>query len=57
MPRNLPGSLMALALYGALTLVLMSAVNFALHSGFRWLLAIPPVGWYLALALYFRRFT
>ena len=55
MPRNLPGSLVALALYGATTLVLMSAVNFALHSDFRWLLAIPPVAWFPAPALYYRK--
>lgn len=34
----------ALALTGALTLVLMSAVNFALQSDFRWFLALPRAG-------------
>ena len=54
MPRRLPGSLTTLVLAGALTLVLMSAVNFALHSDFRWLLLAPPVGWLLALGIYSR---
>lgn len=34
---------LVLVLAGALTLVLMSAVNFALHSDYRWLLTGPPV--------------
>jgi hypothetical protein len=35
----------ALGVSGALTLLLMSAVNFALHSDFRWLLALPTAAW------------
>ena len=41
-----------LLLVGSLTLVLMSAVNFALHSDFRWLLAIPAFTWLVALLPY-----
>lgn len=41
-----------LALAGALTLTLMSAVNFALHSDFRWLLVIPPAVWFAAVWRY-----
>jgi len=43
---------LVLLLVGSLTLTLMSAVNFALHSDFRWLLAIPPSTWLVALLLY-----
>jgi hypothetical protein len=46
------GMTLALALFGLLTLALMSAVNFALNSDFRWLLAAPPVVWAVALVLY-----
>lgn len=41
-----------LVVAGALTLVLMSAVNFALHSDFRGLLAAPPVAWFAAVWAY-----
>jgi hypothetical protein len=41
-----------LVLVGALTLLLMSAVNFALHSDFRWLLAAPPLAWFAAVWAY-----
>jgi hypothetical protein len=54
MPLHTRGMTAALALTGALTLVLMSAVNFALQSDFRWLLALPPVAWFIALGLYVR---
>jgi hypothetical protein len=30
---------------GALTVGLMSAINFVLHSDFRWLLVLPPIRW------------
>lgn len=45
MPLGLRGTAVALVLTGALTLGLMSAVNFALHSDFRWLLVLPLVLW------------
>lgn len=54
MPLRTRGMTAALALTGALTLVLMSAVNFALQSDFRWLMALPPVAWFIALGLYVR---
>jgi hypothetical protein len=41
----------ALSVAGLLTLTLMSAVNFALHSDYRWLLLAPPVVWFAALLL------
>jgi peptidoglycan/LPS O-acetylase OafA/YrhL len=43
---------LVLVLAGALTLVLMSAVNFALHSDFRWLLAAPPLVWFAGVWAY-----
>ncbi len=44
------GTSWALALSGALTVGLMSATNFALHSDFRWLLLIPALAWVTGLA-------
>jgi len=54
MPSRPRGAALVLALNGALTLVLMSAVNFELHSDFRWLLAVPPVLCGVAIAAYTR---
>ena len=54
MPLRLRGTTLTLLLTGALTLGLMSAVNFVLHSDFRWLLLAPPVAWFLALVAYHR---
>jgi len=39
----------ALALTGLLTVGLMSAVNFALRSDYRWLLAVPCIFWSAAV--------
>jgi hypothetical protein len=39
---------------GALSVGLMSAVNFALGSDFRWLLAVPAAVWLAAVLLYVR---
>jgi len=52
MPSRPRGATLVLALVGALTLVLMSAVNLALHSDFRWLLALQPLAWAAALVQY-----
>jgi hypothetical protein len=52
MPSRPRGATLVLALVGALTLALMSAVNFVLHSDFRWLLALPPLAWAAALVQY-----
>ena len=41
-----------LVFVGAFSLVLMSAVNFALHSDFRWLLVVPPVVWAVGVVRY-----
>jgi hypothetical protein len=54
MPLRIRGMTTELALAGASTLVLMSVVNFGLHSDFRWLLALPPIVWFAALGLYVR---
>ena len=40
---RLKGTGWALALAGLLTVVLMSAMNFALHSDFRWVLLLPAL--------------
>jgi hypothetical protein len=45
------GTTQALALSGLLTVGLMSATNFALHSDFRWLLVVPALLWLAGLVL------
>ena len=45
MRLRLRGTSAAVALSGALTVGLMSATNFALHSDFKWLLLIPALAW------------
>ena len=52
---ELPGRRGAVEWLGALTLVLMSAVNFARRSDFRRLLVLPPLTSAVALAQYERR--
>lgn len=54
-PARLPGTAWAVALAGALTVVLMSAMNFVLHSDFRWLLLVPALLWAAGVAAYARR--
>lgn len=51
-PQRPKGSVAVLAVGGALTVGLMSAVNFALYSDFRWVLLAPPVLWAVAVAMY-----
>jgi len=45
------GTCLALALSGLLTVGLMSATNFVLHSNFRWLLLVPAILWLLGVVL------
>jgi hypothetical protein len=52
LPQRPHGAALALTLTGLMTLVLMSAINFALHSDFKWLLVLPPVVWFAGVALY-----
>lgn len=52
MPAGLKGTSWALALAGVLTVGLMSAVNFALYSDFRWLLLVPALAWLVGFTLY-----
>jgi hypothetical protein len=52
MPLRLKGAPWALGISGALTVVLMSATNFALHSDFRWLLLLPALVWLAGLVVY-----
>jgi hypothetical protein len=54
LPLRPRGAGVALAVAGVATVVLMSAVNFALSSDFRWLLVAPPVLWAVAVAAYAR---
>ena len=48
----LRGTSWAMALSGALTVGIMSATNFALHSDFRWVLLLPALVWLAALAAF-----
>jgi hypothetical protein len=52
LPQRPAGALAVMALTGTLTVGLMSAVNFALGSDFKWLLLGPPVLWLAALFSY-----
>ena len=52
MPLRPKGTAWALAISGAMTVLLMSATNFALHSDFRWLLLIPALFWLAGLGIY-----
>jgi hypothetical protein len=51
-PARLRGTFWAVALSGALSVALMSAINFALRSDFRWLLLVPALAWFAGLAFY-----
>ncbi len=51
-PSGWVGKTGALALSGAVTVVLMSAINFNLQSDFRWLLLIPALAWFAGCALH-----
>ena len=55
MPARLKGTSWAIALSGALTVALMSATNFVIHSDFRWLLLMPALIWLAALVSYVAR--
>lgn len=52
MPLRPGGTAPTLALAGLLTVVLMSATNFLLHSDFRWLLLAPALVWLAAVVGY-----
>lgn len=55
MRLGLKGTSWAMALSGALTVGLMSATNFALHSDFRWVLLVPAVVWLVSVAVHVAR--
>ena len=52
LPSRPTGASSALALSGALTVGLMSATNFALHSDFKWVLLVPALVWLAGLLAY-----
>jgi hypothetical protein len=52
MPKRLPGTVLALCIAGLSTVVLMSAMNFVLHSDFRWVLLVPAVCWVVGVIAY-----
>lgn len=55
MPLRLRGTSWTIALSGLLTVVLMSATNFALHSDYQWLLLIPALVWLTSVVLHVAR--
>ena len=55
MPSRLRGTSWAVAMSGTLTVALMSAVNFDLHSDFRWLLLVPALVWIAGFVLHIAR--
>ncbi len=52
MPLGLKGTGWIIAISGAPTVVLMSAINFALDSDFKWLLLIPVLVWLAGICLH-----
>ena len=55
MPSGLKGASWAIVLTGVLTVALMSAINFDLHSDFRWLLLVPALVWLVGLIAHVAR--
>ena len=55
MRLGLKGTPWVVALSGGLTVGLMSATNFALHSDFKWLLLGPALIWLAGLAVHVAR--
>ena len=52
MPLRLKGTAWVVGTAGALTVALMSAINFSLHSDFRWLLLLPALVWLAGFVVY-----
>lgn len=52
MPRRLAGTGWVLTLTGLSTVALMSAMNFVLHSDFRWVLVVPVAIWTAGVAAF-----
>lgn len=52
LPARPRGACWVIALSGVLTVGLMSATNFALHSDFRWVLLVPALVWLAGLVTY-----
>lgn len=54
-PARIRGTGAILALAGLLTVVMMSATNFAIDSDFKWLLLAPALLWFAGAACYFAK--
>lgn len=52
---RLQGAIGVFVVSGILTVVLMSAMNFALHSDYRWLLLVPALLWFAGVACFVAR--
>ena len=55
MPARLKGTSWAIAVSGVLTVALMSAINFDIHSDFGWLLLVPALAWLTGFVLHITR--
>ena len=55
MPSLWTGTSWAIAMSGVLTVALMSAINFDIHSDFRWLLLVPALIWLAGFVLHIAR--
>lgn len=55
LPQRMRGAIWAIVLSGMLSVVLMSAKNFALQSDFKWLLLAPVLVWLAGVFLYAAR--
>ncbi|MBC7482102.1 MAG: hypothetical protein H7337_09455 [Rhizobacter sp.] len=55
MPSRWKGTSWAIAMSGVLTVGLMSAINFDIHSNFRWLLLVPALAWLAGFVLHIAR--
>ena len=49
------GTSLAISLAGVPTVVLMSSINFSLHSDFSWVLLIPALAWLAGTVLHVMR--
>jgi hypothetical protein len=54
-PARSPGTGAILALAGLLTVIMMSATNFAIGSDFKWLLLAPALLWIAGVTSYFAK--
>lgn len=52
LPRRLKGTVCAIVISGAVSVLLMSTINFSLNSDFKWTLLVPTIVWSMSIVLY-----